>query len=117
MTRNLTDKQIDAVGESNGIIGINFHVGFLRSDGELNADTPLEDIVRHADYVVNRIGIDHVALGSDFDGATMPRDLGDVAGLPKLVQAFRDHGYDDAAIRKLGTENWIRVLESTWKGP
>lgn len=114
-TRNLTDKQLDAVGDSGGVIGINFHVGFLREDGLLNADTPISEIVRHIDYVAQRIGIEHVALGSDFDGAIMPSELGDVAGMPKLIQCLRDKGYDDEALRKVTHENWVRVLGDTWK--
>jgi membrane dipeptidase len=115
VTRNLTDKQIDAIGESDGMIGINFHVGFLREDGQSNADTPLERIAEHADYIVERIGVDHVGLGSDFDGATVPAALGDVAGLPKLIETFRARGYDSAALRKLAYENWGRVLHATWR--
>ena len=113
-TRNLTDKQLDAIGESGGIVGINFHVGFLRPDGKGDADTPLTLIVDHAQYVADRIGIDHVALGSDFDGARMPAPLGDVTGLPKLVGTLREAGFDDEALRKIGHENWQRVLEVTW---
>jgi membrane dipeptidase len=114
-TRNLTDKQIDAVGETDGIIGINFHVGFIRSDGKGDSDTPIDDIIKHADYVANRIGVDHVALGSDFDGATMPDELGDVSGLPKLIAALSRGGFSDHEIRKIAHENWLRVLNQTWK--
>jgi membrane dipeptidase len=114
-TRNLTDKQLDAVGESGGVIGINFHVGFLREDGFLKAETPISAIVRHIDYVAQRIGIEHVALGSDFDGAIMPLELGDAAGMPKLIKCLRDTGYDNEALRKVTHENWVRVLEQTWK--
>lgn len=114
-TRNLTDRQIDAVGESGGVIGVAFHVGFLRADGRPEADTPITEIVRHIDYIAGRIGVEHVALGSDFDGAVMPLELGDVTGLPKLVDALRAHGYDDAALRKVTHENWLRLLEQTWK--
>lgn len=113
--RNLTDRQMDAIKDSDGIMGINFHVGFLRADGEQNADTPLSDLVRHIDYAVNRMGIDHVALGSDFDGATMPNELGDVAGLPKLVDQLYALGYTEADVRKIGYENWLRVLDATWR--
>ena len=113
--RNLTDKQLDAVGESGGVVGINYHIGFLREDGRSDVETSLSEIVRHASYIAERIGIDHVALGSDFDGATMPQDLRDAAGLPKLMQAFRASGFDDAALRKLAHENWVRVLRQTWK--
>jgi membrane dipeptidase len=61
------------------------------------------------------MGIDHVAFGSDFDGATMPGELGGAAGLPKLVSALRDAGHDAAAIAKLTHENWLRVLAATWR--
>lgn len=113
--RNLTDAQMDAIRDSGGVMGINFHVGFLRGDGELDADTPLVQLVRHIDYTVDRIGIDHVALGSDFDGATIPEALGDVAGLPKLVALLRAGGYSDAELEKIGYRNWERVLDATWK--
>jgi membrane dipeptidase len=114
-TRNLTDKQLDAIKESGGVLGVNFHVGFLREDGRREPNTPLLEIVRHIDYVARRIGIDHVAFGSDFDGAIMPLDLGDVAGMPKLLDSLRNHGYDDDALRKITHENWVRVLRKTWK--
>lgn len=116
-SRNLTDAQLDAIRDSDGIVGVNYHVGFLRPDGgQTDANTPLSVIVRHVDYMVDRMGIDHVALGSDFDGATMPAELRDVAGLPKLMAALRAAGYDEASLRKIAYENWLRVLRLTWKG-
>lgn len=114
-SRNLTDKQLDAIGETGGIVGVNFHVGFLRADGRLDPDTPIQEIVRHIRYVVDRIGIDHVAFGSDFDGATIPDELGDVAGLPKLISALGEVGFDDEALRKISHANWIRIFRQTWK--
>ena len=114
-TRNLTDAQLEAIGDSNGVVGVTFTVHDLRPDGSLEEDAPLTDLIRHIDYIANRIGIDHVALGSDFDGATIPEEIGDVTGLPKLLAALREHGFDDAALRKLTHENWIRVLRDTWK--
>lgn len=114
-TRNLTDRQIDAIGESGGVLGINFHVGFIRPDGKTNPDTPISDIVRHVAYTATRIGVDYVALGSDFDGATMPVELGDASGLPRLVAELRKVGFDDNELRKITHENWLRVLVQTWK--
>ena len=61
------------------------------------------------------MGIDHVAFGSDFDGAAIPAELGGVAGLPKLVAALADAGFDDAALAKITHENWLRVLRETWR--
>jgi membrane dipeptidase len=115
-TRNLTDKQIDAVGESNGLVGVIFAPSMTREDGKREEDMPVTGIVRHIDYVVERIGVDHVALGSDFDGAQMPGELADVAHLSNLVQALRDRGYDDDSLEKIAYRNWFRVLRDSWKG-
>ena len=114
-SRNLLDTQLDAIGKSNGIVGVNFAVTFLREDGSLVPDTPIAEIVRHVEYLVERMGVDHVAFGSDFDGAVVPAELGGVGGLPKLVDALRNAGYDDAAVAKITHENWLRVLRATWR--
>ncbi len=116
LTRNLTDKQLDAIKESGGLVGVNFVTMLAREDARDDADTPLETLVRHVDYLVKRMGIDHVGFGSDFGATTVPRDLCDASRYPNLVAALRRAGYDDAALRKLGTENWLRVLGQTWKG-
>jgi membrane dipeptidase len=113
-TRNLTDAQLDAIGETGGLVGVNFHVGFLRTDGQEDVETPIADIVRHIDHVAGRIGIEHVALGSDFDGATMPRELGDVTGLPRLVTALRARGYGEVDLAKITHQNWLRIFRQTW---
>ncbi len=114
-TRNLTDKQLDAIKASEGMVGLNFSVPDTRADGAPNADMPLSDMIRHIDYMVERMGIDYVGFGSDFDGTLISREIQDVTGLPKLLAALRDHGYDDAALRKITHENWLRVLGKTWK--
>jgi membrane dipeptidase len=115
-TRNLTDSQLDAIKASKGMVGLNFEVCNLREDAWDDADTPLAVMVRHIDYLVERLGIDGVGFGSDFDGGiTVARELGDVAGLPKLIAALRERGYDDAALRKLTHGNWLRVLRRTWR--
>jgi membrane dipeptidase len=114
-SRNLTDAQLDAIRDSNGVAGVNFAVTFLREDGLLVPETPITEIVRHIDYFAERMGIDHVAFGSDFDGAEVPEELGGAAGLPKLVAALRDAGYDDDAVEKITHGNWLRVLRDTWR--
>ncbi len=113
--RNLTDRQLDAVAASGGVVGINFHKGFLRADGDWSAPVTVHDIARHARYVADRIGVDHVALGSDFDGATMPDDLPDAGALPHLVGALRAVGFDEDQLDRIGHLNWERVLEATWR--
>nr|MDQ3363215.1 membrane dipeptidase [Actinomycetota bacterium] len=57
-SRNLTDRQLDAVKDSDGMVGVNFAVAFLREDGKDEADTPLSTVARHVDYLVDRVGID-----------------------------------------------------------
>lgn len=119
--RNLTDKQLDAIKEREGMVGLNFATAFLREDGgkgltpDERADTPIATMVNHIDYLVDRVGIDCVGLGSDFDGAGIPKEIGDVTGVPKLITALQDAGYDDDALTKITHQNWLRVLRLTWK--
>jgi membrane dipeptidase len=113
--RNLTDRQLDAIKDSGGIVGVNFAVGFLREDGRHDADVPISRIVDHFNYLVDRIGVEHVGFGADLDGARIPAEVGDVAGLPRVAAALRAAGYDDAAMNKLTHENWVRVLTATWR--
>ena len=74
--RNLTDAQLDAIRDTGGIVGVNYHKGFLRADGDAERTTSLTEIVRHARYIADRIGVEHVGLGSDFDGAKHARGPG-----------------------------------------
>jgi membrane dipeptidase len=85
----------------------------LREDGRVEAATPLARVVDHVEYVVERIGVEHVGFGSDFDGAVVIDELGDAAGLPRLVEALRDRGYAEGEIAKLTHQNWLRVLRAT----
>ena len=114
VARNLTERQLDAVRESKGLVGLNFAVGMLRPDASENADTPISDMIRHIDHLVDRIGIDCVALGSDFDGATVPAAIGDAAGLQNLVAALQAAGYGDDDLAKICRGNWLRILGSAW---
>ena len=113
-SRNLTDEQLDAIGASGGLVGIVYAVHFVRSDGAEDADTPLETIAAHVRHVADRIGVDHVALGSDFDGATIPDALGDVTGLPRLLDAIRATGFSEDEMERIAWGNWRRVLEAAW---
>jgi len=109
--RNLSDCQLDAVAERGGLVGLNFHVCFLRPDCALDRDTPLEVMLRHLDHLLDRLGEHGVALGSDFDGCELPRAIGDVTGLPRLIGAMRKAGYGERLIARIARENWIDALE------
>jgi len=112
--RNLTDRQLGAIRERRGIVGLNFAVSFLREDGARNSDTPMTRMVQHIDYMVERMGVDCVGLGSDYDGTLIPSAIGDVTGLPEFVRTLERAGYSASELRKLLQENWLRVLRETW---
>jgi membrane dipeptidase len=114
-SRNLTDRQLDAIGASGGLVGIVFACSFLRPDFSDDVDTPLSLIAEHARYVADRIGVEHVALGSDYDGTTIPAPLGDAAGTPRLLDALRtDGGFSERELSLIAWGNWRRVLEAWW---
>lgn len=110
-TRNLTDRQLDMIRDTGGMVGLNFATVFLRADGRKSPDVGLDQMLRHLDHLIGRLGEDHVGMGSDFDGATVPEGIGDVTGLPALQAAMRAHGYDEALMRKLCHENWLSLLD------
>src|SRR4051812_49323392 len=97
--RNLTDRQLDAVRDSGGVIGICFPREF--------AGPQRTDIARHIDYVATRIGPRHVALGSDFDGAEMPAGMRGAQDLPLVLD---DLGWQEPELRLVAHENFLRVL-------
>lgn len=112
-SRNLTDPQLDAIGSSGGLVGIVFASAFLRPDFADDPSTPLELIVDHARYVADRVGPEHVALGSDFDGATLA--LRDASELPKLLEALADAGFSADELTAIAWKNWRRVLAEWWR--
>ena len=68
----------------------------------------------HVDYLVDRLGIDGVALGSDFDGALIPQAIGSAGGLQHLVTALTAAGYGRDDLAKICRGNWLRVLRLAW---
>lgn len=113
-SRNLTDRQLAAIRASGGLVGLNFATAFLRADGQMNEDTGLDVMIRHLDHLVRHLGEDGVALGSDFDGAMIPRGIASAAGLPHLVAAMVAAGFGGELIEKIAWRNWLRVLRLTW---
>ena len=113
--RNLLDDQLEAIKDSDGMVGLNFAVSFLSPDGSKDLNLPLEVMVEHIDYLVDKIGIDRVGFGSDFDGANISNNIKDVSGLPNLMQALSKAGYNHESLEKIAYKNWIRVLGKTWK--
>jgi len=112
MPRSLTDEEIDAIGDSGGLVGVVFDTVMTRSDGDLVFDTHLDVIAGHIEYIAERIGLDHVALGSDFDGCYPPAALDDASKMQALLDVLR---WSDDELAKLAHGNWLRVLRATWK--
>ena len=109
-----TRAQLAAIRDSGGMVGLNYATSFLRRDGRQSPEMGWEDVLAHMDHLLSILGEDHVGLGSDFDGATVPQGIGDVVGQQALLEAFRAHGYGEALLRKIAHKNWFRVLERTW---
>lgn len=109
-TRNLTDRQLAAMAERGGLVGLNFGCAFIRPDGVKNPDTAPEVMIRHLDHLLKHLGEGGVALGSDFDGTMIPAFLQDAAGLPSLIAAMQAAGYGDDLIRRICWDNWMALL-------
>lgn len=108
-TRNLYDWQIQDIANSGGVIGIVFYPPFLTSP------TPayISDVIAHVDHIVNLVGTDHVAIGSDFDGigTNVVVGLEDVSKYPDLTLALLEHGYTELEVAKFLGGNFKRVFE------
>lgn len=108
--RNLTDDQLRAIGETNGMVGLNFGTMFLRPDGKRDPVGALDYACTHLAHMIELAGEEHVGLGSDFDGAPMPQGLRHAGDLPILVQRMRDFGFGADLIKKLCRGNWLAFL-------
>lgn len=115
VSRNLTDRQLDAIAERRGVVGLNFATAFLRPDGKMLATPALDIVMRHLDALVEKLGEGGVAIGSDYDGAVVPSELRDAAHLPALIEKMRASGYGEALIARIARENWLDLLDRTWK--
>jgi membrane dipeptidase len=106
--RNLTDALIHGIAQTGGVIGVNFHSPFL-VPGRRRAR--LKDVVREVRYMVKVAGIDHVAIGSDFEGGIRPPlGLRNVTGFPRLARALVASGMARSDVKKIFHENALRVL-------
>lgn len=113
-TRNLTTTQLSAIGETGGMVGLNYATVFLSESGWSTGRATLDDCMRQLDALIEGAGEDHVGLGSDFDGAPLPQGMASCADLPALVAAMEAHGYGDTLIAKLCHGNWLAFLRRAW---
>ncbi len=113
--RNLTDALLDAVRDSGGLVGAFFDRTMTHPRAEIGADTPLDVLLDHIEYLAGRMGVDHVALGSDYDGCTPVAAVGDASKVQTLFEGLAGRGWPEADLRALGHGNWLRVLRATWR--
>lgn len=107
--RNLDDRQIKAIADSGGVVGVMFHSGFLARKGGPRDGAM---VVEHMEHVVNVGGEDAIAIGTDYDGAiTPPVDLRSAASYPRLVQIMLDRGWPSARIVKALGANFLKSFE------
>ena len=102
--RNIDDEQLRAVADKGGVVGVIFCPRFVGGDG-------LEPVVKHLLHILDVVGEDAAALGSDWDGFIVPtQPLKDPRGLPLLTDALLDAGVSEACVGKILRENVMRVL-------
>ncbi|MBU0492791.1 MAG: dipeptidase [Chloroflexi bacterium] len=110
--RNLTDEQLEAVARNGGVVGVTFVPGFI--DAEC---VTLDRLLDHIDHIVRVAGIDHVGLGSDFDGYgsnnQMP-EVRDAADVPVITAGLVARGYAEADVLKFLGQNYLRVFRQVW---
>lgn len=113
--RNVPDEVLPLVRKNGGVILVNFFSAFVVPTERLKANAKargtIHDVVDHIDHLVRKCGIDHVGIGSDFDGVPrLPEQLESVATYPRITQLLLDRGYDAAGIQKILGGNVMRVL-------
>ena len=111
--RNLTSSQLSAIAETNGVVGLNFGIAFLHSEGKQDKNLHPDTMCTHLDSLLKILGEDGVAFGSDFDGIRVSNHISDCSGLPILVNSMRERGYGETLIEKICFKNWLRLLEKT----
>tara|TARA_B100000609_G_C17220673_1_gene439802 strand:- start:5170 stop:6237 length:1068 start_codon:yes stop_codon:yes gene_type:complete len=107
--RNLTDKQLLAIKKCGGVVGINFYTAYLRRHNHRKAT--IRDLLRHVLYIKKKIGVRHLALGSDYDGLiTKPKGLQHIGYLPILTASLRGSGFSRRQLSAMLGENVLRLL-------
>lgn len=107
--RGLDDEQLQALARNGGLAGVTFVPAFIADERK---EASLERLLDHVDHIVQVAGVDHVGLGSDFDGFNppAPRGLEDVSRMPRITDGLLKRGYAVSDVRKVLGENWMRVF-------
>jgi membrane dipeptidase len=107
--RNMTDEMIRRLAEKDGVMGMNFAPAFVDVNKE---KVTLERVLDHVDHVVKMVGVDHVGLGSDFDGIeSTPKGLEDVTTMPYFTEGLVKRGCREEDVFKILGGNFLRVFK------
>ena len=104
--RNLTDGQLRDIAECGGVVQITLYPGFLRTQGEAT----VMDAVRHLEHAIDIAGIDHVGIGTDFDGDGGVRGMADASEMTNFTRILMERNFSERDIEKIWGGNWIRVM-------
>lgn len=104
--RNLTDDQLRALAAKGGVVHTTLYSGFLRKDGEAS----VLDAVDHLEHAIRIMGIDHVGIGTDFDGDGGVRGMADSSELINFTIRLLRRKYSERDIEKIWGGNWLRVM-------
>lgn len=104
--RNLTDDQLKALAENGGVVQVCLYDGFLREDGKAT----VKDIVAHICHITKLIGVDHVGIGSDFDGGGGFPGCDGSNELINITKALLEAGFTEADLQKIWGDNFLRVM-------
>ncbi len=105
--RNLTDDQMRALAHKGGVCQITLYHGFLKEDGEAT----ILDAMNHLEHAIQIMGIDHVGLGTDFDGDGGVRGLADASELTLFTRQLLNRSFKEADIQKIWGGNFLRVMK------
>ena len=94
---------------------MNFASAYLRDDGKMSPDVEIELVFRHLIYLIDKLGENSVAIGSDYDGAVIPKCLSPVKNLQVIVETMRKNNFGEELIKKICMSNWINIFEKIWK--
>lgn len=110
--RNLSDSQFDIIKKSGGIVGLNFCIDFLNNNAEKSS---MYDVIRMAEHFLSLGGEKMIAMGGDFDGADVPRDLNGIEKMGELYEMFLKH-YSESVVEDIFFDNAFEFFKNSVKG-
>lgn len=110
--RNVQDDVLQMVKKNKGLVMVNFYNGYINCPPNKKENATLSQVAEHFDYIKNKIGVDYVGVGADYDGVPqMPVGLEDASTYPDLFAELARRGYKEEELKKIAGENFLRVFK------